>query len=101
VSQTEGWDGENLSDAEQFETAINGHNDDNYDRPLALHADQELLAENQRLREQLDGAWDANMRILTDDISRQQTAEQRQMAKDRLIDQLLDTTPGASDALLD
>jgi hypothetical protein len=102
VSQTEGWDGQNLSDSEQFETSINGHNDDNYDRPLALHADQELLAENQRLREQLDGAWDANMRILTDDISRQQTAEQRQAFKDQLLDQLLDSTPGgAGDRLID
>ena len=42
LDQVEGWDGEPLSDAEQWEAAINGPLDSGFDRPLQLAEDMEL-----------------------------------------------------------
>jgi hypothetical protein len=51
LSQSEGWDGHELSDAEQFHRAAYGDSETGNDRPLQLAAEHELAQENAFLRE--------------------------------------------------
>jgi hypothetical protein len=52
LEAVEGWDGEPLSDDEQFETAINGHTESGIDRPLALSEGERYEAELEAMRQQ-------------------------------------------------
>jgi len=53
LAQTDAWDGDSLSDEEQFARNLYGDLESGYDRPLALQEEFQAQAENEQLRAQL------------------------------------------------
>jgi hypothetical protein len=91
LEQTEGFDGEPVSDIEQFATA-SGDAPEGYlgDRPLQFMHEQELMAENARLRE----LNNLNVTALNEFVGRPQAEAERLRQADELLDIALDTQPG-------
>jgi hypothetical protein len=63
--------------------------------------ERDAFAENEQLQQQIAERDGIINDLLGSDYQKQLNAEQRQAFKDQLLDQLLDTTPGASDRLID
>jgi hypothetical protein len=76
----EGWDGEALSDAEQFETAINGFPDGNFDRPLQLAESERYESELEAMRQQNEAMQQqlAELQQRADPGRQQRQAQQRE-----------------------
>jgi hypothetical protein len=83
-SRVTGWDGDDLSDAELANTNINGHNENNFDRSLAMDEQLQLQAENTQLKQQVD----ALNQIFEDQHAAPQREAQRQQVRETVRMQL-------------
>jgi hypothetical protein len=85
-SQTEGWDGDYLSDAEQAYSALHGYGANNFDRSIAMSEQLELAAENKRLQDQVK-AYEG---FYEEQHAAPQREAQRQQMRDQVRSQLAD-----------
>jgi hypothetical protein len=84
LSQPEGWDGDTLGPDEIAHRNLYGDTDTNFDRPLQLQADAELLDENARLRERVALQDQAIENYVMAPITQQQRAQQRDLIRGQL-----------------
>jgi hypothetical protein len=81
LSQTDAWDGGTLSDAEQFERAINGDLPSGFDRPIELAEERSAKTEVEELRAQLAAQQQQFVELLGSNPEVQARLQQQQVQR--------------------
>jgi hypothetical protein len=84
MSQSEGWDGDPLPIEEIAHRALNGDDENNFDRPMLLEDEHELAQENAQLRQQLAQREQEYELMLGQPMAEAQRAQMRENARTQL-----------------